>query len=178
MEEGEDMKKILGIAALVLGVLLLVAPAQALIVNPATGASGFGYWDGGLGSLIDFDGALGAPYDTVLSITLPTYSVVDLVSALDCCVVGDAFTLIVDAVAVAWTSSSGPGPGLFYGEYDDLYLSAGAHTIQMQVTQDCCGSGQMTWSVSAARAAVPEPASLLLLGSGLLGLGAIAFKRR
>lgn len=161
---------IVGVVALLL--LSASGQAYALVVNPLTGASGFGGWGAGLGSLIDFGGG-----DTALSITVGTSTLFD-VSADDCCVVGDMFGLRVDSVPVAWTLFSGGSAGiLFHGEYIGLFLSPGVHSLQLEVTQDCCSSGSMSWAVSAG-SPVPEPTTLALLGAGLAGWTGLRRRRR
>ncbi len=181
------MKKFLAITLLSLVVILgagVFGSAQALTIDPALGDSGWFTWDDGLGSTGDhllfhsgdYAGFMvGDPY---LEITVSTDSYIDEITVKDCCLVGDAFDLLVDGTVVPWTTSGFTGPGgLFEASALDVFLSAGTHTIDLIVTADCCGTGAAEWSVSGVTETetVPEPGTLLLLGAGFTGL---AFVRR
>ncbi len=142
--------------------------ASATVVNPAGDTGGFS-WSGGLGASTTFDG-----HDT-LSLTVAKASTVTF-SVVDCCLIGDAFALLVDGASVAWDSITNPGGvGGNFAASVDLLLAAGAHTFDLTVTADCCGGGGGTWATTPV-SAVPVPAAgLLLLGS--LG-GLVAMRRR
>ena len=149
--------------------MAFASTAYAVTIDPDTGGSGTFRWDGGLGDSVEFP-TFGA--DDTLDITVSQDSFIDF-SVLDCCVVGDAFALVVDGSVVAWDSDGFTGPGGLYEGAATIFLSAGAHTIDLLITADCCGAGFGTWEASAAR--VPVPASLPLL---LIALGSVAYIRR
>lgn len=160
------LRYFVGLAALVLTSLA----SAAIVVNPATGASGSGGWMTGPGSLITFDGYGGS--QNTLQLTLAQPSTVDFFAG-DCCIPGDAFEFLLDGNLVAWSSVVNPGgtPGNFSGTMDDLAIAAGVHTIQLRVANDCCGSGGMSWSISSATPTgqVPEPTSLALAALAVAG---------
>jgi hypothetical protein len=158
-------KKLVGIIAAAALSLGLVSQAAATPVA----LSGIGSWDspgvGVPGALIDLGGGVTSMSFTSGSGTLQ-------VVADDCCIIGDAFGLILDGAATAWSFSdtvgSSYGPGYFHGVYTGL-ISAGAHAFSLYVTQDCCGSGGMAWSASVTPVPEPETYAMLLVGLGLVG---------
>lgn len=148
-----------------LALVLSMHSAQALVIDPFAGASGSGSFSGGVGAPVTFGG------DTTLSFTSATGLYLDF-TAVDCCITGDAFGLLIDGVLTAWTTETFPGGvgGNFIGFLDDYFLAAGAHTIGLFMTHDCCGSGGMDWSASAE---VPEPGTLALIGIAVIGLASL-----
>lgn len=148
-----------------LALILSMHSAQALVIDPFAGASGGGSFSGGVGVPVTFGG------DTTLSFTSATSLYLDF-TAIDCCISGDAFGLLINGVLTAWTTETFPGGvgGNFIGFLDNFYLGAGTHTIGLFMTHDCCGSGGMDWSASAE---VPEPGTLALIGVAVIGLASL-----
>ena len=60
--------------------------------------------------------------------------------------------------------------------YDSVILQAGDHSLTIQVAQSPSGIGAAFFRIDRI-VGVPEPLSLILLGFGLLGLGAIRRSR-
>lgn len=148
-----------------LALILSMHSAQALVIDPFAGASGGGSFSGGVGVPVTFGG------DTTLTFTSATELYLDF-TAVDCCITGDAFGLLINGVLTAWTTETFPGGvgGNFIGFLDNFYLGAGTHTIGLFTTHDCCGSGGMDWSASAE---VPEPGTLALIGIAVIGLASM-----
>lgn len=77
--------------------------------------------------------------------------------------------------ALAATSTSNDGEK-FSAFYDDVPLTTGEHTLTVQQTD---GAGLATYHITVtadAPSAVPEPATMTLMATGLLGL--VAMRRR
>jgi len=159
------------LANMLIGATMLAGAVAQAAIPVAIPSSGSGSWSDGLGSSIDFGG------DTLLSVSSGTSFGLTF-GALDCCVVGDAFGLILDGSATAWTTSGFTGAGgLFEGYYTGV-LGAGVHTLGLVVTADCCGSGGMDWTLVAAPVPEPETYAMLLAGLGLLGFVARRRQRK
>ena len=148
--------------------------AQATVaIDPTTGGAYGVTWFDGLGQIDSIDGSASDDW----SIFAATDSVMSMASVVDCCVVGDAFALLVDGVTTAWTSSYYDAAGYFHGESVDLFFSAGAHTISLALTDLALKSDGSVWLDGYADAtfsgltSVPEASSLGLLFLGLAGIG-------
>ncbi|MBP7053271.1 MAG: PEP-CTERM sorting domain-containing protein [Phycisphaerae bacterium] len=186
------MLRATGIRGCVLAIVLATVPpawAGAVIIYPATGWGGYVLWmegvqagpGGGLAAISEQefeyyhqeDWVLG---DTEWSITLPTAGVISLIQvADDYYPAGDELALRVDEVVVPWTTSYDDAEGYFHAECSNLALSAGTHTITLDVTAICgprilMGSGSAYFSAVNGQA-VPAPAALMLgtLGAGIVG---------
>jgi hypothetical protein len=99
---------------------------------------------------------------------------------------GDSFkvydfgVLILEMPTVLALGACGDDPDNCYGtagvSYDSVSLQAGDHSLTIQVAQSPLGTGAAFFRIDRIVAA-PEPVSLMLLGLGLLGLGAVRRSR-
>ena len=162
-------------------VLLTCGTAGATaILDPLTGGNYAFTWDG----LDQIDkiylesggNPTGPDLGNDWSITLTQVSTLDFITAWDYFAPGDEFALVVDGVTVAWTDSYYSG-NYFHGVYDDLLLTAGVHNITLVVTSGQSNGGAYASFGAVTSSPVPEPATLLLIGTGLSGLLAYRKKR-
>ncbi|PVY79048.1 putative secreted protein with PEP-CTERM sorting signal [Tamilnaduibacter salinus] len=148
------------------------AHAVPVTIDPDTGASGF----------FDFDGTIGSTQTNPAdgwAISVDSDSLIDI-SVTDCCVAGDAFALMMDGAVTPWDDVDLTGSNNFVGQVDDLFLSAGTHAFDFQVTESCCTAGSADYSfseVTEATATVPEPGAMALLVLGLVGLTLYRYRR-
>ena len=155
-------------------------------MNFSGGMTGFFFWDGGVGSSVNFGSR--PVGDPTLEITLEEDGILSLFMATDCCLVGDEFALIVDGGEVGWTDVTLPDSGAgqaFEGRRANLFLSGAAggitHTIDLRVTAiraPGANSGDGTWTMSKVAPVVPEPSSALLACVGALVLRSSLRRRR
>ena len=162
--------KLLTVAALTLN---WTGASASVVVNPAVGGA-FGIdWNDGLGPIDDIISSggvsLGATDWTFISDLDTDMSLF----VTDAFIPGDAFSLVIDGVAVAWQQSGISGAGYFFG-LQNLHLTGGVqYTLSLDVSQDCCGGGLAFATFSPRVAVVPLPASAALLVMGLGGLAAL-----
>ena len=174
------MKKIVGLFLAVMMFGMVGMAHASAVLNPTTGGDYYFYWSGfdQIDSIYTADApggfATGTDLGSDWSITLATASTLDLATAWDGFVPGDVFGLKVDGQSTNWTSTYFDGSGYFHGISEDLLLTAGSHSITLDVLSGLAGGGAWA-SFSGTTPAVPEPSTFILFGVGLAGA---AFMRR
>lgn len=100
---------------------------------------------------IDFAGTSGDIFSNVAgSLTAPT---VTLTSASDLALFSGAGNIVLPVIGTGSSSVTGPG------------------NVVAQINTQASGSAYVVYTYTAAPVGVPEPASMVLLGAGLAGLG-------
>jgi hypothetical protein len=176
------MKRLMGIcfvAVILLVTNSIVTAVPSVVINPMTGWTGYFAWQG-LGPMDDIS-TVEFSYDwveTEWSITMPSDGSISFVTAYDGYVPGDEFALNVDGATVAWSNVYNDLGGYYHGEKTDLFLSAGTHSIYMNVTalapNEPSGAAHAIFS-EANFSVVPAPGAMLL---GSIGIGLVGWMRR
>lgn len=183
-----------GLLVFIAATVFSINAMAAAVIDPDTGGDYYFWWQDGLGEnvegIYEYDWDTGqvdwsTDYGTEWEITVAEESYLDFVAVWDFAEIGDEFMLIVDGEPVEWTyyeESDDTSGTYFYGEYEDLLLSAGTHTITLEITgispdSDPYGSGGGFISFGGTYP-VPEPASLILLGTGIAGLAGFRTRKK
>lgn len=150
------------------------APAQAGVLFADTG------WQS------DTLSAVGDPTDDspwTFTISLPS-----ILSVVDCCIVGDTYTLSGDVAGVTTFYAGSPSDvqasGSYFSEwidaqYSKIALSVGPGTYTFSITGDGVGGVPAGLGIRLDTApAIPEPEVWAMLLSGFGGLGLVLRRRR
>ncbi|HXM93001.1 MAG TPA: PEP-CTERM sorting domain-containing protein [Candidatus Dormibacteraeota bacterium] len=107
----------------------------------------------------------------------------------DAFLTGDSFTVNINSGASIFTTPSVPkGGGPTTSDPDvafassiyshgSILLDPGSYSIDVFAKDSCCGGGGAYLEAVTATTRVPEPASVVLLGSGLVGLARSRWKK-
>jgi len=187
-EGGNAVKRILIIAAVLLSTVAFALPASAGPIDIssnkwfefyfgqegswAAGCAGMACVESGAGNSVFLD----EPAWTFQSASSAVLKITDAFLKGDSFNVYDSGALILEMPTVLALGACGDNPDQCYGtdgiSYDSIILPAGDHSLTIQVAQSPSYAGAAYFRIDRI-VATPEPLSIMLLGLGLLGLGAI-----
>ncbi len=174
---GSSMKHITKLVASLGVVALLMAPSNARAQTTLTPNAWFVFgWS-----------SLGTVFNTYALSTVSNMNI----RLVDCCIVGDMFELFAGGSSLGQTSTVDPNDGTSTGAVTgdvawataslskgSFFITPGTYLFTIDVIQRaaCCPGGDAF--IQATSTTIPEPGSVLLLATGLLGLAVVTRRRR